>query len=126
MNDRYYVGEHVLIKANYGNPSVVHTNNVTWKKKTDTGTYLIDKKSPRLSVTSDRLEISSCRESDVGTYFLSVDCRKNFSIKSNKIHLKVVKGKIVFSLYNKHLYIISLSTLYSKLGKSCERTTSRS
>lgn len=73
-------------------------NNVTWKKETDTGTYIIDTKSPRLSVSRDILEIRSCRKSDVGTYFVSVDCRNYFCIKSNTIHLKVVKGNILHVL----------------------------
>lgn len=73
-------------------------NTVTWKKDTDTGTYIIDTKSPRLSVSRDILEIRSCRESDVGTYFVLVDCRNNFGIKSNTIHLKVVEGNILHVL----------------------------
>lgn len=73
-------------------------NNVIWKKIIDIGIYCIDMKKFRLIVVEDRLEISLCWKLDVGIYFFLFDCRNNFSIKSNEIFLKVVKGKKLFFL----------------------------
>lgn len=98
MNDRYYVGEYVFIKVIYGNFLVVYMNIVIWKKEIDIGIYIIDIKLLRLSVLRDILEIRFCCELDVGIYFVLVDCRNNFGIKSNIIYLKVVEGNILYVL----------------------------
>lgn len=47
------------------------------------------------NVEKPMLLIKNCDESDIGTYYLLVLCINKLHIYSNKINLKVVKGKIL-------------------------------
>lgn len=93
----YYIEEDVEIKAHFEKSLAVRT--VNWKRETDTGSHDIDTTLPKyrgtLNNTSEQrhvLKIWSCEKSDAGTYFLQVSCADRPKIRSNKIHLQVLKG----------------------------------
>lgn len=93
----YYIEEDVEIKAHFEKSLAVRT--VNWKRETDTGSHDIDTTLPKyrgtLNNTSEQrhvLKISNCDKSDAGTYFLQVSCADRPEIRSNKIHLQVLKG----------------------------------
>lgn len=101
----YYLEENAEIRARFGNSSAVRF--VKWKRETDTGSHDIDETLPKyrgtLHGTFEQLhdivlKITSCDESDAGTYFLIVYCTDR-EICSNKIHLQVFKGK-AFKIFN--------------------------
>lgn len=94
-NDNYYKGEDVKIRAYFGNSLAVRY--VDWHKEIDGGSHAIDTTLPKYKGTIDQiLMIRDCDESDVGTYFIKVyvSCT-DWEICSNKLHLQVLKGKIV-------------------------------
>lgn len=97
----YFIGEDATILASFGNPSAVF--RITWVKKTERGDQTIDTMLPKYTgstcsneIDKPMLTIKNCNESDIGTYFLMAHCNNAISIASNKIDLKVVKGKIIF------------------------------
>lgn len=67
---------------------------MTWRKE-EHGT--IDAELPKYKGSSSQtdkpqLVINNCNINDEGIYFLIATCRANEEIKSNKIHVKIVKG----------------------------------
>lgn len=95
----YYIEEAAEIRAHFENSLAVRT--VKWKMETDTGSHDIDTALPKyrgtINNTSEQqhvLKIRSCDESDAGTYFLQVSCADR-EIRSNKIHLQVLKGNAI-------------------------------
>lgn len=93
-DDRYYVGEDVILRADFGNPSSV--KSFVWHKQTERDNHYIDNALPRYKGSGiypemPLLKITKCNESDAGTYILLVSC-KDVDIYSNIIHLKVQQG----------------------------------
>lgn len=95
----YYIEEDAEIKAHFENSLAVRT--VKWKRETDTGSHDINTTLPKyrgtINNTSEQqhvLKIRSCDKSDAGTYFLQVSCADR-EIRSNKIHLQVLKGNAI-------------------------------
>lgn len=100
-DDKYFFDEDATILASFGNPSAVLS--IEWVKETDSGDHTIDTTLQKYtgSTCSNEVEcpmliIKRCNESDIGTYFLIVSCKRDLYIYSNKINLKVIKGKILF------------------------------
>lgn len=101
----YFFGEDATIMAAYGNHSAVLT--ISWIKEVGSVRHVIHK-NKRLqkytgSTYSNEVEkpmllIKNCDDLDIGTYHLRVICNNNLPIQSNKIDLRVVKGKILFHL----------------------------
>lgn len=91
--------------AAYGNHSAVL--KISWIKDVG-GVRHVLPKDTRLqkytgSTYSNKVEkpmllIKNCDESDIGTYHLWVFCNNHLPIYSNKIDLRVVKGKILFHI----------------------------
>lgn len=105
LDTNYYIEEDAVIRARFGNCSAVRF--VKWKRETDTGRHDIDETLPKyrgtLHGTFEQLhdivlKITSCGESDAGTYLLLVYCTDR-EICSNRIHLQVFKGK-AFKIFN--------------------------
>lgn len=112
----YYVGEDVLLKAYFENPSSVLY--FTWHKEKDGRKHAIDTEkyeskykgsTCRLAIEKPELMIRDCDNSDAGTYTLVVSC-KGVDIYSNELHLKVVTGppkvtlqKVPSTLPNEHV-----------------------
>lgn len=95
QNANYYKGEDAKIRAYFGNYSAVRF--FEWQKETDDGSHAIDTTLPKYKGTIGQiLMIRDCDESDVGTYFIKVHVScTDWEICSNKVHLQVLKGKIV-------------------------------
>lgn len=97
-NAHYYKGEDACIRAYFRNYSAVRF--AEWQRETDGGSHAIDTTLPKYKVTTgcigNLLMIRDCDESDDGTYFIKVrvSCI-DWDISSNKLHLQVLKGKIV-------------------------------
>lgn len=115
-NDHYYQGEDAYIKAYFENYSAVCF--VKWQRETDGGSHPIDTTLPKYEGTIDSfLMIRGCDESDEGTYFIKVrvPCI-DWDICSNKLHLQVLKGKIVtFHITQLILRIISFVNHNNKI-----------
>lgn len=109
----YFFGEDATIRASYGNHSVVL--KIYWMRKIDSVDHVerIDTKLQKYTgstysnmVEKPMLLIKNCDESDIGTYDLLVICKNHLPIYSNKIDLKVVKGKIYSTYHYKTTTII--------------------
>lgn len=101
----YFFGEDATIMATYGNHSAVRRINWMRKRDSENHAVFIDIKLQKYTgstcsnmVEKPMLLIKSCDESDIGTYHLLVKCNNELPIYSNKIDLKVVKGKILFHI----------------------------
>lgn len=101
----YFFDEDATIMTSYGNYSAVH--KINWVRKKDSANHAvpIDIRLQKYtgSTCSNKVEkpmllIKNCDESDIGTYHLRVTCYNNLPICSNKIYLKVVKGKILLHI----------------------------
>lgn len=94
--DPYCFDEDVTIYAEFGNLPAVR--DVTWLRKTDTGSHTIDTTLPKFTSTNTMLMIEKCCESDIGTYFL-VASTDVLDICSNRIQLNPLKVTVENTLY---------------------------
>lgn len=101
----YFFGEDATIMASYGNYSAVHKIYWMWKIDSENHAVPINIRLQKYtgSTCSNKVEkpmllIKNCDESDIGTYHLRVKCCNDLPIYSNKIDLKVVKGKILLHI----------------------------
>lgn len=101
----YFFGEDATIMASYDDHSAVL--KIKWMKELNSRDYSvpIDTRLQKYtgSTHSNKVEkpmllIKNCDESDIGTYYLLVLCINNLPIYSNKINLKVVKGRPIVTL----------------------------
>lgn len=96
-NTRYFVGEDVTIKANIDRSTSILS--ATWQRKTENGSQTLCTALPKYTGSKDRghehlLIIKNCNESDKGIYFLLAACTYSTEdVKSNELHLDIVKGK---------------------------------
>lgn len=101
-NDEYYVGEDVTIKATLENSTSVLS--LSWQYETGNESYTIDSTLPKYIGTNTGIEqpqliIRNCLESDIGLYCLLAAFTDNMEdVLSNKINLKVKKGKRIGDL----------------------------
>lgn len=99
QNNRYYIGEDVMIRGNVKNPSAVLC--MTWQRETDNGSQTINTALPKYTETTNNedenlLFIRNCDENDTGNYFILATCTTGIEdICSNKIYLDVIKGNII-------------------------------
>lgn len=96
-NNRYFVGEDVIINASINKPYDVQC--VTWQRETENECHTINTtlskfKETKVNKDEFQLIIEECDESDEGTYFLLAGCTDTIEyLISNKIDIDIVKGK---------------------------------
>lgn len=100
--DPYCFDEDVTIYAEFGNLPAVR--DVTWLRKTDTGSHTIDTTLPKFTSTNTMLMIEKCCESDIGTYFL-VASTDVLDICSNRIQLNPLKGRKRIILHKLFIFV---------------------
>lgn len=119
MDFTYYVGEDVIINARLENRSRVLC--VTWQKIEGTGSHVVDTtltkyKKTKQTVDEPILFIKDCTVDDIGEYFLLAACLNDIEIKSEIIHINVVRGN--FSVNGLHFrHIILTIKLFGKTYK---------
>lgn len=98
---KYYVGEDVMIRANFNNPSAILC--ITWQRESTTGNFgaidttLHKYRGTRNGTENHLLYINNCEKSDGGIYFILATCTDGMEIMSNKIYLDISEGKTYFS-----------------------------
>lgn len=94
----YYFGEDVTIKTKSRNPLAILC--ATWHRESENEIYTIDTSLPKYTGKRDesneyQLMIKNCDESDIGTYFLLLVCTDGLEMHSNRINLKILRGKFL-------------------------------
>lgn len=100
MDFTYYVGEDIIINARLENRSWILC--VTWQKIEGTESHVIDSTLPKYKKTKQTVDepilfIKDCHVEDIGEYFLLAACLDDLEIKSEIVHINVLRGNVSVS-----------------------------